>query len=51
MAIYKSKYWINHNVYHFETDDRVVNILDDEKNTIGTLREMLFTGNRRAGFS
>lgn len=44
MAIYKSKYWINHNVYHFETDDRVVNILDDEKNTIGTLREMLFTG-------
>lgn len=44
MAIYKSKYWINHNVYHFETDDRVVNILDSEKNTIGTLREMLFTG-------
>lgn len=44
MAIKRAKYWNNHNVFHFETDDRQVLILDENNNTIGTLREMLFTG-------
>ena len=44
MAIKRAKYWNNHNVFHFETDDRQVLILDKNNNTIGTLREMLFTG-------
>lgn len=44
MAIKRAKYWNNGNVIHFETDDRQVNILDNNKNTIGTLRELLFTG-------
>lgn len=44
MAIKRAKYWNNHNVFHFETDDRQVLILDENNNTVGTLREMLFTG-------
>lgn len=44
MAIKRAKYWNNHNVFHFETDDRQVLILDKNNDTIGTLREMLFTG-------
>ena len=44
MAIIKSKYRINHDVFHFETDDKQVLILDKNNNSLGTLREMLFTG-------
>lgn len=44
MAIKRAKYWNNHNVFHFESDDRQILILDKNSNTIGTLREMLFTG-------
>lgn len=44
MAIKRAKYWNNHNVFHFESDDRQILILDKNNNTMGTLREMLFTG-------
>lgn len=44
MAIKRAKYWNDHNVFHFETDDRQVLILDKDNNVLGTLREMLFTG-------
>lgn len=44
MARIQSKYRINHDVFHFETDDKQVLILDKNNNSLGTLREMLFTG-------
>lgn len=44
MAIKKAKYEVNENVIHFETDDRMVNILDSQDNLIGSLRELAFEG-------
>lgn len=44
MAIKTAQYEINKDVYHFVTDDNAVKVLDDNKNELGTLRELVFTG-------
>lgn len=44
MGIKKAKYEVAQNVIHFETDDRMVNILDSKDNLIGSLRELAFEG-------
>lgn len=44
MAIKTAQYEINKDVYHFVTDDNAVKVLDNNKNELGTLRELAFTG-------
>lgn len=44
MAIKTAQYEINKDVYHFVTDDNAVKVLDNNKNELGTLRELVFTG-------
>ena len=44
MGIKKAKYEVAQNIIHFETDDRMVNILDSKDNLIGSLRELAFEG-------
>lgn len=44
MATKRTKYWNNHNVLHFESDDRQIQILDRNGTVLGTLREMVFQG-------
>lgn len=44
MGTKKAKYWNNHNVLHFESDDQQIQILDQNGSVLGTLREMVFQG-------
>ena len=48
MAIKKAQYTVTkatgEDVYHFETDNKMVNILDGDSVLVGTLDDMIFTG-------
>ena len=48
MAIKKAQYTVTkatgEDVYHFETDNKMVNILDGDGVLVGTLDDMIFTG-------
>ncbi|MFS8177786.1 hypothetical protein RM023_10395 [Limosilactobacillus reuteri] len=44
MGTKTAKYWNNHNVLHFESDDQQIQILDQNGSVLGTLREMVFQG-------
>lgn len=51
MAVQRAKYWRNKNVYHFETDDKAVKVLDNNNNELGTLRELMFQGKPKSNIS
>lgn len=44
MSTHNSKYWVDGEIYHFETEGKSVVIYDDNKNVIGTFNDLAFKG-------
>lgn len=48
-TIQRAQYFINGRVYHFETDSKVVRVLDSDGNVVGSLSDLMFNGVTKEG--